>query len=355
MKNRTILLLPGDGIGPEIVGEARKVLEKLNEEYSLGLQFSEEKVGGCSIDEYGVPLTEKALAACKAADAILLGAVGGPKWDNVAPALRPEKALLAIRKELGLFANLRPTKLFPMLQSSSPLRKEILAQGIDLLIVRELTGGVYFGEHTLRESDASDQMNYSAAEIERIARIAFDAAMLRRKKVTSVDKANVLACSRLWRQTLETVAANYPEVTLDHLYVDNCAMQLVRDPARFDVIVTENMFGDILSDEASMLTGSIGMMPSASLSADGPGMFEPIHGSAPDIAGKDIANPLGTILSAAMLLRYGLGEENAASIIETAVEAILQKGYRTADIYEGTPEQTLVGCSEMGNLVCETI
>jgi 3-isopropylmalate dehydrogenase len=322
-----IVLLPGDGIGPEIVAAARQVLDAVGE-----FSYEEHPVGGASIDAHGTALTEEVREACRASDAVLLGAVGGPKWDTTDPDRpRPEQGLLGLRKGLGLFANLRPVKPIEALLDASPLRPERIS-GTDLLVVRELTGGIYFGEKTRTETSASDACVYDASEIERIARVAFDAAGRRRGSVTSVDKANVLETSRLWRETVGRVAEDYAEIELDHLLVDNAAMQLVSDPMRFDVIVTENMFGDILSDEAAMLTGSLGMLPSASLSGDGPGLFEPVHGSAPDIAGRDIANPLATFLSVAMLLRDGLGREPEAAAVERAVEAVLAGGMRTADL-----------------------
>jgi 3-isopropylmalate dehydrogenase len=325
-----IALLPGDGIGPEIVGAARRVLDAVGE-----FAYSEHLVGGASIDAHGTALTDEVLTACRDADAVLLGAVGGPKWDTTDPdAPRPEQGLLGLRKGMGLFANLRPVRPSPALAASSPLREEVLA-GTDLLVVRELTGGIYFGEKTRTDRSASDTCVYESDEIERIARVAFEAAGRRRGVVTSVDKANVLETSRLWREVVTGVAADYPDVKLDHTLVDNAAMQLVSNPSRFDVIVTENMFGDILSDEAAMLTGSLGMLPSASLGSDGPGLFEPVHGSAPDIAGQGIANPLATFLSAAMLLRDSLGMDDEAARVESAVEAALGAGIRTPDLATG--------------------
>jgi 3-isopropylmalate dehydrogenase len=333
-----IALLPGDGIGPEIVVAARRVLEALGE-----FEFEEHLMGGCSIDAAGVALTEEVLTACRHADAVLLGAVGGPKWDTTDPdAPRPEQGLLGLRKGMGLYANLRPVRPSPALVHSSPLREERIA-GTDLLVVRELTGGIYFGDSGRDGDSAHDTCEYSAAEIERIARAAFEAARRRAElggnspRVTSVDKANVLETSRLWREVVSGMAGDYPDVSLDHLLVDNAAMQLVSRPADFDVIVTENLFGDILSDESAMLTGSLGMLPSASLGADGePGLFEPVHGSAPDIAGKGIANPLATILSAALLLRHGLGRGEDAERIERAVDSVLEEGLRTPDLLGGT-------------------
>lgn len=355
--NKKITVLPGDGIGPEIVTEAIKVLNKVCEKFGHNFTYTYADIGGCSIDKYGVPITEENMSKCKDCDSVLLGAVGGPKWDGVDPSIRPEKALLAVRKELGLFANLRPTKLFNQLADSSPLKAEIVGNGIDLMIVRELTGGVYFGEKrndTVNgETVATDIMPYSEHEIERIGRVAFESAMKRGRKLASVDKANVLATSRLWRKIMHKLSEEYPEVEFSDILVDNTAMQLIKNPSQFDVIVTENMFGDILSDEASMLTGSIGMMPSASLSSTTLGMYEPIHGSAPDIAGLNIANPLGTILSAAMMLRYSFDMAKEADCIEAAVSAVLDDGIRTGDIMqEGCRKVT---CSEMGDLVAAKI
>ena len=355
--NKNIAVLEGDGIGPEIVAEAIKVLNKVADKFGHEFNYSYVDIGGCSIDKHGVPITDEGMEICKNSDSVLLGAVGGPKWDNVDPSIRPEKALLAVRKELNLFANLRPTKLFPQLKNASPLKAEIVGNGIDLLIVRELTGGVYFGSRETKEVGgelvATDIMPYSESEIERIGRVAFNTAMKRGKKLASVDKANVLDTSRLWRKTMHRIAEEYKEVEFTDILVDNTAMQLIKNPTQFDVLVTENMFGDILSDEASMLTGSIGMMPSASLSDGTLGMYEPIHGSAPDIAGMDIANPLGTILSAAMMLRYSFDMEKEADLIEAAVNNVLDEGYRTGDIMEDGFKK--VSCSEMGTLVADRI
>lgn len=355
--NKKITVLPGDGIGPEIIAEAIKVLNKVADKFGHAFDYTYVDIGGCSIDKYGVPITDEGMARCKSSDSVLLGAVGGPKWDNCPPAIRPEKALLAVRKELGLFANLRPTKLFSQLADSSPLKQEIVGNGIDLLIVRELTGGVYFGQKKTEEVDgelvATDIMPYSEHEIERIARVAFETAMKRGKKLASVDKANVLETSRLWRKTVHRLAEEYPEVSCSDILVDNAAMQLIKNPTQFDVLVTENMFGDILSDEASMLTGSIGMMPSASLSSGTLGMYEPIHGSAPDIAGRNIANPLGTILSAAMMLCYSFDMAEEADAIEAAVNQVLDDGYRTADIMQDGCKK--VTCTEMGDQVAARI
>jgi 3-isopropylmalate dehydrogenase len=334
MSSPRIVLLPGDGIGPEIVAAARRLLEALGE-----FEFSEELMGGCSIDAHGTALTDEVLEACRDADAVLLGAVGGPKWDTTDPnAPRPEQGLLGLRKGMGLYANLRPVRPSSALVGASPLRPDVIA-GTDLLVVRELTGGIYFGDSGRDGDVAHDTCEYSAAEIERIARVGFEAAQRRaegsdrKPRVTSVDKANVLETSRLWREVVGRVAPDYPNVQLDHLLVDNAAMQLVSRPADFDVIVTENLFGDILSDESAMLTGSLGMLPSASLGADGePGLFEPVHGSAPDIAGQGVANPLATFLSAAMMLRHGLDRPDDATRIESAVDAVLDRGLRTPDL-----------------------
>ena len=355
-----ITLIPGDGIGPEIVREAVKVLDSVADKYGHKFDYTRILMGGCSIDEYGVPLTDEAVATAKASDAVLLGAVGGnvgnSKWYDVAPNLRPEAGLLKIRKELGLFANLRPAYLYDELKAACPLKEEIIGDGFDMVIMRELTGGLYFGNRYTKEIDgletAVDTLTYNEEEIRRIAIKGFEIAMKRRKKVTSVDKANVLESSRLWRETVKRVAEDYPEVELNHMYVDNCAMQLVRNPRQFDVILTSNIFGDILSDEASMIAGSIGMLASASLSGSKLGLYEPIHGSAPDIAGQNIANPLATILSVAMMLRYSLDQSEAADAIEAAVAKVLET-YRTPDIYE--EGFTKVGCDEMGDRVCEAL
>ena len=333
-----IVLLPGDGIGPEIVGSARRVLDQLGD-----FSFEEHAVGGASIDAHGVALTDQVLASCRAADAVLLGAVGGPRWESTDPdAPRPEQGLLGLRKGLGLYANLRPVRPSPALVSSSPLREERIA-GTDLLVVRELTGGIYFGESGRDGDRAHDDCAYSAGEVERIARAAFEAARERSRSLTSVDKANVLETSRLWRETVERVARDYGDVELRHMLVDNAAMQLVSRPSQFDVIVTENLFGDILSDEAAMLTGSLGMLPSASLGADGPGLFEPVHGSAPDIAGQGIANPLATLLSAAMMLRHGLAMSAEVDALEAAVDRVLGRGLRTPDLATGAEGENEVG------------
>ena len=355
MTEKNIVVLKGDGIGPEICDQAIKVMDAIGGKYSVKFNWDYVDMGGCAIDKFGVPITDEGLAKCKASDSVLLGAVGGPKWDNVPAAIRPESGLLKVRSELGLFANLRPTKLFLELANASPLKQEIVGNGIDLLIVRELTGGIYFGKHVTRERDgelgACDHMIYSESEIRRIGKVGFETAMKRSKRLHSVDKANVLDTSRLWRKVMHELAEEYPEVEYHDILVDNCAMQLIHNPAQFDVIVTENMFGDILSDEASMLTGSIGMMPSASLSGTTLGMYEPIHGSAPDIAGMDIANPLGTILSCAMMLRYSFDMAQAADNIENAVDTALTQGARTTDIYTGAQGQTKLSCSQMGDLV----
>lgn len=356
-----ITLIPGDGIGPEIVAEAVKVLNAVADKYGHKFDYTKILMGGCSIDECGVPLTDEAVAIAKASDAVLLGAVGGnvgnSRWYDVAPDLRPEAGLLKIRKDLELFANIRPAYLYNELKTACPLKEEIIGDGFDMVIMRELTGGLYFGKRHTEEVDglmtAVDTLTYNEEEIRRIAIKGFEIAMKRRKKVTSVDKANVLDSSRLWRKIVEEVAKDYPEVTLEHMLVDNCAMQLVHNPGQFDVILTENMFGDILSDEASMVTGSIGMLSSASLNETSFGLYEPSHGSAPDIAGKGIANPIATILSAAMLLRYSLNLDKEADAVETAVQAVLKEGYRTGDIMsEGC---TQVGTVQMGDLIAERI
>jgi 3-isopropylmalate dehydrogenase len=356
VSSKRIVIIPGDGIGPEITTVAKAVLEKVAIQANLNLEFTTCYAGGAAIDRYGVPLPEETLTAAKAADGVLLGAVGGPKWDAVAPDIRPEKAILGLRKALGLYANLRPIRVPESLAAYSPLKPEIVG-GVDILIVRELTGGIYFGAKCEKEivdgvERAWDTEVYSTPEVERIVRMACQAAKLRRGQVTSVDKANVLASSRLWRRIAVATAAEFSDIRLDHLYVDNCAMQLVLAPKNFDVIVTSNLFGDILSDEAAVVAGSIGLLPSASI-GDGPGLYEPIHGSAPDIAGKGLANPIGTILSAAMLLRYSLGEQAAAERIERAVDAVLADGYRTADIYRTGLSK--VSSEEMGRLVAAKI
>lgn len=348
-----IAVIAGDGIGPDIISEAVQTLEKVASLYGHEFEFEYLLAGGASIDEYGVPLTEETLERARSADSVLLGAVGGPKWDKMEGKLRPEKALLGLRSGLGLFCNLRPALMYKALEDASPLKSNIIGDGIDIMIVRELTGGIYFGEKTLASDSswASDLMKYSVEEIDRIARKAFDAAMKRRRKVTSVDKANVLETSRLWRKVVTEVAKDYPEVELNHMYVDNAAMQLVRNPMQFDVIVTENMFGDILSDEASMITGSIGMLSSASLGSGRRGMYEPIHGSAPDIAGKDIANPIATILSAASMLRYSFDMDAEAEAIENAVEDVINAGWRTFDIAKDGEGH--IGTKEMGEKIRE--
>ena len=359
--NYNIAVIPGDGIGPEIIREARKVLDQVGKVYGHTFHYTEILMGGCSIDAYGVPLTEKALQTAKESDAVLLGAVGGnvgnSRWYDVAPNLRPEAGLLAIRKGLGLFANMRPAYLYKELKDACPLKKEIIGDGFDMVIMRELTGGLYFGDRYTKEVDgvmtAVDTLTYTEKEIRRIAVKAFDIAMKRRKKVTSVDKANVLDSSRLWRNVVEDVAKDYPQVELNHMLVDNCAMQLVMDPGQFDVILTENMFGDILSDEASMITGSIGMLSSASLNESKLGLYEPSHGSAPDIAGQDLANPIATILSAAMMLRYSFDLDKEAEAVEAAVQEVLTEGFRTGDIFSQGCER--VGTSRMGDLIAQRI
>ena len=356
-----IALIPGDGIGPEIVREAKKVLDKVCEKYGNSFSYSEVLLGGASIDVHGVPLTDEAIATAKSSDAVLMGSIGGDAktspWYKLEPSKRPEAGLLAIRKALNLFANLRPAYLYNELKKACPLRDEIIGDGFDMIIVRELTGGLYFGERkTIEENGvkkAIDTLSYNENEIRRIAIKAFEIARKRRNKVTSVDKANVLDSSRLWRKVVEEVAKDYPDVTLEHMLVDNCAMQLVRDPKQFDVILTENMFGDILSDEASMVTGSIGMLSSASLNETKFGLYEPSHGSAPDIAGQDKANPIATILSAAMMLRFSLDMDKEADAVEAAVQKVLTDGYRTGDIMsEGCK---LVGTKAMGDLIAAAL
>lgn len=359
--NCKIVVIPGDGIGPEIVREACKVLDQTGSKFGHSFEYTKVLMGGCSIDEYGVPLTQQALETARNSDAVLLGAVGGnvgnSKWYDVEPHLRPEAGLLAIRKGLNLFANIRPAYLYKELAAACPLKGEIIGDGFDMVILRELTGGLYFGDRYTREVDgalqAVDTLTYNEHEIRRIAIKAFDIAMKRKKMVISVDKANVLDSSRLWRKVVDEVAEDYPEVTLSHMLVDNCAMQLVMNPGQFDVILTENMFGDILSDEASMITGSIGMLSSASLNETKFGMYEPSHGSAPDIAGQDKANPIATVLSAAMMLRYTFDLDAEADAVEEAVQCVLREGYRTADIMsEG---KRLVGTRRMGDLIAERI
>ena len=353
--NYRIAVIKGDGIGPEIVSEAMLTLEQVGKKFGHTFDFQEVLAGGCSIDANGIPLTQETIDICKAADSVLLGAVGGPKWDHVESVKRPEKALLGLRESLGLFANIRPAMMYKALADACPIKPEIIGEGFDIVVCRELTGDVYFGNHYRKESDhgwgemGCDDMNYSVYEVERIARRAFEMAKVRSKKVTSVDKANVLETSRLWRETVTRVAEEYPDITLNHMYVDNAAMQLVRNPGQFDVIVTGNLFGDILSDEASMITGSIGMLPSASIGETGRGMYEPIHGSAPDIAGKGIANPIATILSCAMMLRYSFGLSDEADAIESAVEKTLNAGHRTADIARA--DEKVLSTSEMGAMI----
>lgn len=352
-----LAVIPGDGIGPDVIEQTLLVLDKVGEKFGHTFHYHKVLAGGCAIDSTGGCLPQETIDVCKASDAVLLGAVGGWKWDTLPGDQRPERALLGLRKALGLFANLRPALLFEQLADASPLKPEILAGGLDIVVVRELTGGIYFGEKGFKDTDlgpaAYDVEQYAEEEVRRIAKVAFDMAMKRSKHVTSVDKANVLESSRLWRRVVAEVAQDYPEVTLDNLYVDNAAMQLVRNPRQFDVIVTSNIFGDILSDEASQITGSIGMLPSASLAKGNFGMYEPVHGSAPDLAGQDKANPMATILSAAMMLRYTFGLLAEAEAIENAVKAVLDQGYRTPDLYAG--EGTLIGTAEMGRRIAEAI
>ncbi len=360
-----ITVIPGDGIGPEIIAEAKKVLDKVCDLYGHEISYKEVLMGGCSIDAYGKPLTDETIEAARSADAVLMGSIGGntqtSPWYKLEPHLRPEAGLLGLRKALSLFANLRPAYLYPELKEACPLKEEMADRGFDMLIMRELTGGLYFGERSTKEVDgemtAVDTLIYKESEIRRIAIKAFEVARKRRKSVISVDKANVLDSSRLWRKVVEEVRKDYPDVELSHMLVDNCAMQLVRDPAQFDVVLTENMFGDILSDEASMITGSIGMLPSASLNDSSFGLYEPSHGSAPDIAGKDIANPIATVLSAAMMLRYSFNLDKEADSIEEAVRQVLRDGYRTVDLLGAADAGSFkkVGCKEMGDLLVERI
>ncbi|HBJ16916.1 MAG TPA: 3-isopropylmalate dehydrogenase [Clostridiales bacterium] len=352
-----IALIPGDGIGPEIVAQAKRVLDRVADLFGHEFTYTEVAMGGNAVDKYGDPLPREMLDKCLASDSVLLGAVGGPRWNGVPGPMRPEKGLLRLRAGMGVYSNNRPAKIWPQLASASPLKPEIVGKGIDFLIVRELIGGIYFGRHeTVAENGervAIDELRYSESEIRRIGRIGFETARKRNRRLCSVEKSNVLDSSRLWKKVMHELAAEYPDVELSDMLVDNCAMQIVRDPSQFDVIVTENMFGDILSDEASMITGSIGMIPSSSLGSGTRGLYEPIHGSAPDIAGKDIANPIGTILAVAMMLRDSFHMAAEADCIEAAVSAVLDDGYRTGDIF--SPGCTLVGCREMGRLVTENL
>ena len=351
--DKQIAVIRGDGIGPEIVNETIKVLDRIALLFGHTFRYIDVDMGGCAIDKYGDPLPEGELKKCVEADSVLLGAVGGEKWNDVPGHMRPEKGLLRLRAGMGVYSNNRPAKIWPQLADASPLRKEIVEQGIDFIIVRELIGGIYFGEHKTEGDTAIDVLRYSEAEIERIGRIGFETAQKRNKKLCSVEKSNVLDSSRLWKKVMHRLAGEYPDVELSDMLVDNCAMQIVKNPAQFDVIVTENMFGDILSDEASMITGSIGMIPSSSLGATSCGLYEPIHGSAPDIAGKDLANPIGTILSAAMMLRFSFDLPAEADAIENAVSAYLDACYRTADIM--SPGMTQVGCTRCGELIVENL
>ena len=357
---KNIAVIRGDGIGPEIVGQALLVLDKVAEKYGHEFSYTDVDMGGCAIDKWGDPLPQEMLQKCLDSDSVLLGAVGGPKWNDVPGPMRPEKGLLRLRAGMGVYSNNRPAKIWPQLASASPLKQEIVDKGIDFLIVRELIGGIYFGKHETvvedGEKTAIDELRYSESEIRRIGKIGFETARKRGKKLCSVEKSNVLDSSRLWKKVMHELAAEYPDVELSDMLVDNCAMQIVKDPSQFDVIVTENMFGDILSDEASMITGSIGMIPSSSLGETTCGLYEPIHGSAPDIAGKDVANPIGTILAAAMMLRFSFDMEKEADAIESAVSKVLDEGYRTKDILPADPTGcTLVGCKEMGRLIIENL
>lgn len=352
--DRKIAVIRGDGIGPEIVGQALLVLDRIGQLYGHSFTYIDVDMGGNAIDKWGDPLPPEMLQKCLDSDSVLLGAVGGPKWNNVPGHMRPEKGLLRLRSGMGVYSNNRPAKIWPQLADASPLKPSIVEKGIDFIIVRELTGGIYFGKHeTLEENGetaACDQLRYSETEIRRIGRIGFETARKRRKKLCSVEKSNVLDSSRLWKKVIHELAEEYPDITVTDMLVDNCAMQIVKDPSQFDVIVTENMFGDILSDEASMITGSIGMIPSSSLGDSSRGLYEPIHGSAPDIAGLDIANPIGTILAAAMMLRFSFDMEKEADAIERAVSAVLDEGFRTGDIM-GADGRKKVGCTEMGRLI----
>ena len=354
---KSIAVIRGDGIGPEIVNEAIQVLDKIAAKFGHEFTYTDVDMGGCAIDKFGDPLPQAELDKCTASDSVLLGAVGGPKWNDVPGPMRPEKGLLRLRAGMGVYSNNRPAKIWPQLADASPLRPEIVAKGIDFIIVRELIGGIYFGKHETIEKDgqkvAIDELTYSEEEIRRIGRIGFETAQKRGKRLCSVEKSNVLDSSRLWKKVMHELASEYPDVELSDMLVDNCAMQIVKDPSQFDVVVTENMFGDILSDEASMITGSIGMIPSSSLGATTCGLYEPIHGSAPDIAGQDIANPIGTILSAAMMLRFSFDMAAEADAIEEAVSRVLDAGYRTGDIF--SPGCTKIGCSEMGKLIREQL
>ncbi|MGM9626729.1 MAG: 3-isopropylmalate dehydrogenase [Faecousia sp.] len=357
---KNIAVIRGDGIGPEIVGQALLVLDKVAERYGHEFTYTDVDMGGCAIDKWGDPLPQEMLQKCLYSDSVLLGAVGGPKWNDVPGPMRPEKGLLRLRAGMGVYSNNRPAKIWPQLASASPLKQEIVDKGIDFLIVRELIGGIYFGKHDTVTEDgekvAIDELRYSESEIRRIGRIGFETARKRSKKLCSVEKSNVLDSSRLWKKVMHELAAEYPDVELSDMLVDNCAMQIVKNPSQFDVIVTENMFGDILSDEASMITGSIGMIPSSSLGETSCGLYEPIHGSAPDIAGKDVANPIGTILAAAMMLRFSFDMEKEADAIESAVSKVLDEGYRTKDILPADSTGcTLVGCKEMGRLIIENL
>ena len=358
--NRNIAVIRGDGIGPEIVDQALLVLDKIAEMFGHAFTYTDVDMGGNAIDKWGDPLPQAELDKCLASDSVLLGAVGGPKWNDVPGPMRPEKGLLRLRAGMGVYSNNRPAKIWPQLASASPLKQEIVDKGIDFIIVRELIGGIYFGKHETVEEDgekvAIDELRYSENEIRRIGRIGFETAQKRGKKLCSVEKSNVLDSSRLWKKVMHELAAEYPDVELSDMLVDNCAMQIVKDPSQFDVVVTENMFGDILSDEASMITGSIGMIPSSSLGETSCGLYEPIHGSAPDIAGKDIANPIGTILAAAMMLRFSFDMAAEADAIENAVSKVLDGGYRTGDILPSDASGCIkVGCKEMGRLIIENL
>ena len=356
MGNYKIAIIKGDGIGPEVVDSAIKVLDIISEKYNHKFNYEKIFMGGCAIDKFGEPLPDSELEKCLSSDSVLLGAVGGPKWDHVETEKRPEKGLLKLRKSMKVYANLRPAKIIPILENASPLKKEVIKSGVDIMVVRELTGGIYFGERGKNEKEAYDIEKYSINEIERIAKIGFEMAKIRRKKLTSVDKANVLETSRLWRKTVDEMSKDYPDIEISHMYVDNMAMQIASNPSQFDVVVTSNMFGDILSDLLAAVCGSIGILESASIGESKVGLYEPIHGSAPDIAGKDIANPIATILSAAMMLEISFGLKKEANDIREAIERVLKNGYRTTDLYdENKIEQIKIGTTEMTNKIISEI
>ena len=355
MGNYKIAIIPGDGIGPEVIGASVEVMDAIAKKYNHNFSYDEVYMGGCAIDKFGEPFPDSELEKCMNSDSVLLGAVGGPKWDHVETAKRPEKGLLKIRKSLNVYANLRPAKIIPILSNSSPLKEEVISKGVDIMVVRELTGGIYFGERGRTETEAYDIERYSIQEIKRIAKIGFEMAQMRNKKLTSVDKANVLESSRLWRKTVDEMSADYPDVEVSHMYVDNMAMQIASNPSQFDVVVTSNMFGDILSDLLAAVCGSIGIMESASIGDTKLGLYEPIHGSAPDIAGKDIANPIATILSSAMMMEISFGLKEEAQAIRNAIEKVLEQGYRTPDLYNESDGQIKVGTKEITKKIIEEI